>query len=141
MLRKFLAERDAPCPACSYNLRGLTTDLCPECNQPLTLQVALTEPKLASFVAGIVALSCGPGFCAVVLVWSIINAGVGRGGPSDRDYVPLVSGVVFGAVTIPVWNARRRHFLAAGARSRWIVVVVAGLVGLAFAVWFFILVA
>jgi hypothetical protein len=138
MLRQFLAGRDAPCPACSYNLRGLTTDRCPECNQPLTLQVALTEPKLASFVAGIVGLSCGPGFCAVVLVWAIINATVGRGGPSDRDFVPLVCGVLYGAVTIPVWNARRRHFLAASAQSRWALVGVAGLAGLAFAVWFFI---
>jgi predicted RNA-binding Zn-ribbon protein involved in translation (DUF1610 family) len=31
LLTKFLADRDAPCEACGYNLRGVTTLFCPEC--------------------------------------------------------------------------------------------------------------
>lgn len=34
-LRAYLAERDAPCPRCQYNLRGVTDAACPECGQPI----------------------------------------------------------------------------------------------------------
>jgi len=30
-----LADRDTPCAACGYNLRGLTGDRCPECGTPI----------------------------------------------------------------------------------------------------------
>ena len=137
VLRRFLADRDAPCPACSYNLRGLTSNRCPECNQSLMLQVALTEPRMASFVAGIVALSCGPGFCGVLLVYAICRISVGRGGLPARDLIPLVCGTVFGGVALFVWTAQRRPFLSAGTRIRWCLVAAAALIGMAFPGWFF----
>lgn len=31
LLKAYLADRDIPCHACGYNLRGVTTVLCPEC--------------------------------------------------------------------------------------------------------------
>lgn len=34
-LRAYLADRDVPCPACGYNLRGITTAACPECGAAL----------------------------------------------------------------------------------------------------------
>lgn len=40
LLQEFLAQQDAPCPACGYNLRGLTGPACPECAGVLTLGVA-----------------------------------------------------------------------------------------------------
>jgi len=42
-LRNFLAERDAPCPNCGYNLRGLQAETCPECKHVLRLQFARVE--------------------------------------------------------------------------------------------------
>jgi hypothetical protein len=36
-LRAYLAERDAPCPGCTYNLRGVTGDECPECGTRIEL--------------------------------------------------------------------------------------------------------
>ena len=39
-LRMFLADRDAACPECGYNVRGLTTDACPECHRRLRLEIA-----------------------------------------------------------------------------------------------------
>lgn len=39
-LRHFLANADAPCPACGYNLRGLNASRCPECSTPLELTLA-----------------------------------------------------------------------------------------------------
>lgn len=37
-LRLYLAERDAPCPGCGYNLRSLVTERCPECGRGVTLE-------------------------------------------------------------------------------------------------------
>ncbi len=36
-LVSFLSGRDAPCPACGYNLRGVEASRCPECGGPLEL--------------------------------------------------------------------------------------------------------
>lgn len=55
-LLEFLRERDVPCPLCGYNLRGLTSDRCPECGRELRLTVGLTEPFLRAWVALAVAL-------------------------------------------------------------------------------------
>jgi len=38
-LLDFLSSRDAPCPACGYNLRMLHKPVCPECGLPITLTV------------------------------------------------------------------------------------------------------
>lgn len=37
-LRRFLADRDQPCPECGYNLRDLQTSICPECGESLTVE-------------------------------------------------------------------------------------------------------
>jgi hypothetical protein len=34
-IRRYMAERDLPCPGCKYNLRGIATDACPECGRQL----------------------------------------------------------------------------------------------------------
>jgi hypothetical protein len=36
-VREFLAGRDAPCPGCGYNLRGVAASECPECGQLLDI--------------------------------------------------------------------------------------------------------
>lgn len=43
-LRVYLAERDAPCPRCGYNLRGVTAEACPECGCPLA--IGLSDPAI-----------------------------------------------------------------------------------------------
>lgn len=68
-LADFLAERDAECPSCGYNLRGLTSDRCPECNQLLALRVNLAEPRLAAFVTALVGLAAGAGFSGLLLLY------------------------------------------------------------------------
>lgn len=47
LLQQFLSERDAPCPSCGYNLRGVVGDRCPECAQPLSLSIARPGPAAA----------------------------------------------------------------------------------------------
>lgn len=42
-LMTFLASRDVECPSCRFNLRGLTTNRCPECNTLLELTIGKTH--------------------------------------------------------------------------------------------------
>lgn len=39
LARAWLADRDAPCPACRYNLRGSPGAVCPECGVELALRL------------------------------------------------------------------------------------------------------
>ena len=52
VLRRFLHNRDAPCPRCGYNLRNLEGARCPECGDELVLRVNLsgnTSPVCNAF--------------------------------------------------------------------------------------------
>src|ERR1041384_3207925 len=66
-LTLFLAERDAPCPACGYNLRQLRYPLCPECGERLELRVGMVEPRLGLWLAGLMASAAGAGFNLLLL--------------------------------------------------------------------------
>lgn len=68
-LRAFLAERDAQCPGCAYNLRGATTDICPECGTQLSID-AIEEAMRArvAFVSPLARLIAG----GVLLVFTLI---------------------------------------------------------------------
>jgi len=39
-VRLYLAERDAPCPGCGYNLRGIEHAACPECGRGIELTLS-----------------------------------------------------------------------------------------------------
>ena len=72
LLVRFLADRDAPCPVCRYNLRGLAADTCPECAAPIRLDIASPSLHIGPFVLAIVSLALGAGFDLVVtLIFSI----------------------------------------------------------------------
>ncbi|MCC6675680.1 MAG: hypothetical protein IT436_00925 [Phycisphaerales bacterium] len=45
LLKALLADRDIACGKCGYNLRGMTTAACPECNEPLTLPTSLAAQR------------------------------------------------------------------------------------------------
>src|SRR4051812_32452603 len=77
----YLAQRDAPCPSCDYNLRGLTASTCPECSQHLTLRVGVTELRQRAFIATLVALAMGTGFDGLMALYFALYSFVsGRGG-------------------------------------------------------------
>jgi hypothetical protein len=72
-LRSFLAQTDVPCPSCDYNLRGLLSDRCPECNQKLVLHVTLAEPRQRAFIAAVIALAMGTGFQGLLLSYFLVR--------------------------------------------------------------------
>ena len=103
MLRVFLAEHDEPCPACSYNLRGLTETTCPECGEALVLQVGMTEPRMKLFLAGLIWLAFGLGFDSIVLLWMLFESLVGVVWFDFFDVIPLLAGLVVCGGAMAVW--------------------------------------
>lgn len=138
-LKTFLAERDAPCPNCGYNLRGLTSDRCPECEHGLVLSVGLAEPRIAAFVFGLLGVGMSVGFSALLLAWvGLMFLRRGRGGmPPRSDLVPLVASVAVGGTILALLVTRRRRWFGRlSPAGRWWAAVAATLVALAFPVWF-----
>lgn len=120
-LRTFLAKRDAPCPACGYNLRGLASDVCPECRQRLELRVGLVEPQLAAYLTAVVALSAGVGFDLLLLGYlAVMVLTRTRGGSPPREEILFgvaLPGAVLG-VALGMLLARRRWFRTRSRQTR-----------------------
>ena len=113
-LRRFLAEDDWPCPSCNYNLRGLTSDKCPECNQRLILRVGLAEPRYRAFITAVIGLSAGTGFSGLLFLFFLFIL--------HRDERPLlitvgVTALVEGLV-LAILALTRRHFLRQSAKYK-----------------------
>lgn len=131
-LRAFLAERDVACPSCGYSLRGLQSPACPECNQALKLQVGLVEPRLGAFIAGVVGLAMGFGFCLIVGLWGLSQ----RNAPRE-ELVPLLIGVVILGPALWAWVRFRSSIRAAPPIARALLVLADFAVPAAIVSWFF----
>ncbi len=57
VLRRYLANRDASCPTCGYNLRDLGQCTCPECGDTLSLALTNHPTRLAGYTVGLVGLT------------------------------------------------------------------------------------
>jgi hypothetical protein len=132
----FLAHRDHPCPGCQYNLRGITVNRCPECNQLLKLQVGLVEPKVGALIAGTAGLCGGLGFCVIVGGWGVA---VGKSRPSQ--IAPLIVGVVVLAVLLWAWVKIRRHVHKLTSTQVWTFVVLCYAAPAVFIAWFMAMVS
>lgn len=53
-LLDFLRDHSAPCPACGYDLRGLTRPVCPEFEHELVLTVGLARPRFGWLLVALV---------------------------------------------------------------------------------------
>lgn len=67
-LERYLADTDAACPACGYDLRGHQGGICPECGRRLAVVPGRRWPLTATFVA----LSLGSGLHGAAIVASIV---------------------------------------------------------------------
>jgi len=124
-LREFLATRDAACPSCGYNLRGLVGGMCPECNQEIALRIALVDPRVGLFLVGVVGWALGAGFSILLLVYLlIVSIRIGNFGPGEQLLILLLGALVQGGVLLMllVFNRRVRRW----ARSARTLVAVAG---------------
>lgn len=108
-LREYLNDRDVPCPSCGYNLRGLTTDVCPECEEHVVLGVRLAEPKLKAFIAAMLGLAVGGGFSAMLIGYvGIRELGRARGAIPPDFLQAVIPGLVIcgGLLAWLLWKRR-----------------------------------
>jgi hypothetical protein len=104
----WLFDRDAECPLCKYNLRGLTSPRCPECGEALQLGVSLVEPYLKAWIAVVAGLLLPAGVGVLFLV-AVLREGWPPGAPFWGSV-----GLLYVICCIPLsiaLLARRRYFL------------------------------
>ena len=114
LLEQYLTDRDVVCPGCSYNLRGLKSDRCPECGDQLELSLQLVEPRQAPLIAGLVGLSAGAGLGGLLLIYGVIVTLAIRPNASGWARFFMVNGIGFAAhlvmllLWIRYWHPIRR---------------------------------
>lgn len=106
MLITFLAERDAYCPLCQYNLRGLQRPTCPECGCSIALTVGLTEPYLKAWliVVGFACAGAGLGMLFIILIFA-------QGFPPSIGFIVIVFYYIGQVPVACVAIGLRRQFL------------------------------
>jgi hypothetical protein len=108
LLRAYLEHMDEPCPACGYSLRGLREEQCPECGEALYLRVTAAQPRMVTFLAGLLGLAFGAGFFVVSLallaVWSAADDGM-----STREFLPFIAGACACGAPLWLWIALRQR--------------------------------
>lgn len=121
LLEQYLANRDELCPACGYNLRGLTGTHCPECGDELRLHVGLVEPKKAAFFTGLIGLSAGGGFSGLLMVYAIcfIIFRGGGGGPGFGDIFLLMGETTVAGLFIALWIRSARRIRRLSTVAQW----------------------
>ncbi|HYD01916.1 MAG TPA: hypothetical protein VEB22_11880 [Phycisphaerales bacterium] len=114
----FLTDRDVPCPACNYNLRGLTSDRCPECNRALVMQIRLAEPRLGAWVATLAAAAAMLGFNGLLAIYFLVWVMRRSYGPGWTMAVPLFISTPTAAAALIVIIRGRRRFCNLGDSTR-----------------------
>jgi hypothetical protein len=71
LLAAYLTDRDARCPICLYNLRGLTSPRCPECGHALRLTVGAVDPTSLAWITIVAVLWAAGGIGGVLIYFSI----------------------------------------------------------------------
>ncbi len=118
-VRLFLADHDALCPRCKYNLRGSESPVCPECGLRLSLHLGDEDPRTVWDILALIAVgltSCYFVFRAARHVVTLASGLLsGSGLSSIRADTILVAAVDLGiailgvvwCLTIARYHARR----------------------------------
>lgn len=133
LLLEFVRNRDTPCPKCGYNLRNLSTAICPECHEPLTLSVGVARPRFGWFVAAIMP-GCFSGISAGLLVIPLTVSLFSPSGPAPwPPWAADIFGWVSGLATIVLVRYRYSFLRQPQAVQRWLAAGVWAIHVLAFA--------
>lgn len=138
-LLAFLRGRDAECPACKYNLRDLTSPVCPECGAALVLGVRQADPFLLSWVIATVSASLAGGVGVLLAGMCISQWRI----PPDILEFPLglaFLGSIAAAPLAVLLVIFRRFFLTRPRRLQWIATIAIAAMSIAvFSIFFFFL--
>lgn len=126
LLRNFLAGRDVACPHCEYNLRDLKGEVCPECGEKINLRIGLGEPRQGLLIAGLIGLSAGAGFNALVLIYYLVQQIRTPQVPWDKPITCLVTnigGLLVVGTAMALWLYRWRSIRRRAFQSRlWLMI-------------------
>lgn len=107
-MQAYLADRDAPCPVCGYNMRGLATSTCPECGRRIELRLRRRRPSLAkrfvwlnSIVLGGITLVLAP--LSAKSLWSGWRTGFYLRGIGKVTNSPILLALVEHVGAIALW--------------------------------------
>ena len=132
LLLDFLRDRDTPCPACSYNLRNLTTNHCPECGHAMALGVRMPERSLKAWATLLIVCCLGAGlglFAMAAMATMSIEKGIAYAASEifwSEPAIGLAVTASLGALPMAVVVlAIRRHFVRMRPDTQVVVVVCA----------------
>jgi hypothetical protein len=111
LLREYLANRDAPCPGCGYNLRGLAGGVCPECNLRSALSVISREPPWRTWIlalAGLWLLPAGALLLLSFLSWASLAEDIHFSGDDYLKFFVTPGALLLGFSAIAAWLAGRQ---------------------------------
>ena len=130
LLHAFLAVNDAPCPVCSYNLRGVVLENCPECDSPIALSVGQGKIRQGVWLSVCLAFAMGLGFDLVVGLIFVVSV-IMTGAEDIGSIYMLLSLSVLGALCAIAIYMLVRHQQAwlrldRGNQIRWTIVIFVG---------------
>lgn len=121
LLREFLAEHDALCPVCGYNLRGVMLPVCPECECPIELGIASNNAYLGAWLLALLAFAMPLSFDLLVGLMMLVSTVFSAGENAEGVFL-LVSLTTLTLTSIGmlwVLVARKRDWLRMPRRKQW----------------------
>lgn len=121
MLRDFLAEHDALCPVCGYNLRGVTIGVCPECECSIELGVASNNAYLGAWLLALLSFAMPLSFDLLIGLMMIVSSIMSRGEVPEALFL-MISLVTLSLTCIGmlwVLVVRKRDWLRMARRKQW----------------------
>ena len=117
LLLAYVRDRDVTCPQCGYNLRNLSSPVCPECRQDLKLTVGVEKVRYEWLIA-ILIPGAFSGICAFLLLLPMVIAP----GPVPMEVVGLDAfGWLSAAVAMTIFVQRQRFLkLDASTQYLWV---------------------
>ena len=106
MVEAYVCNRDVACPTCKYNLRDLTSGVCPECGETPVLRLQAEHPQVGILVLGLLPLTMGLGFFGIAgVTFVVLSMYFGDWAPGFYWVAPLIIAGVCGLAT-RLWIAR-----------------------------------